>query len=245
MIRPKSAGQTPSRKPSGDPLQSLTKPFKCPGSAPTKRQTALPPRKRRKVSYKGADADDDVDATFSADPERIPLGNLQVNKAFPVFKARDKDTVFRQRFAVPLVNKNAGGYNPGRPAPALGMRQRANFIARALHDPAGEFAIVLYDPTIDDKKIEIIEKDGEPPKIEEKPISRMHKSLAEILGINKNKDKDEVPKVPVVIDPRLAKVLRPHQIEGVKVCSWSYFLSWMKLNLGFLVSVQMYDRFSR
>ena len=27
---------------------------------------------------------------------------------------------------------------------------------------------------------------------------------------------EERPKVPVVIDPRLAKVLRPHQVEGVK-----------------------------
>jgi len=43
----------------------------------------------------------------------------------------------------------------------------------------------------------------------------MHKSLAEILGLKK--EVQERPRVPVVIDPRLAKVLRPHQVEGVKV----------------------------
>ena len=42
-----------------------------------------------------------------------------------------------------------------------------------------------------------------------------HKSLASILGLNKpHVQLDE--KVPVVIDPRLGKTLRPHQVEGVK-----------------------------
>lgn len=27
---------------------------------------------------------------------------------------------------------------------------------------------------------------------------------------------DEIPEIPVVVDPRLSKILRPHQIEGVK-----------------------------
>jgi DNA repair and recombination RAD54-like protein len=45
--------------------------------------------------------------------------------------------------------------------------------------------------------------------------------LADILGLKK--DTDERPKVPVVIDPRLCKVLRPHQVEGVKV--------WFQLRL--------------
>ena len=40
--------------------------------------------------------------------------------------------------------------------------------------------------------------------------------LKELLGGGKDKKKMG-NKVPVVIDPRLCKVLRPHQIEGVKV----------------------------
>ncbi|KAL8306626.1 hypothetical protein RB593_005506 [Gaeumannomyces tritici] len=111
-----------------------------------------------------------------------------------------------------MVNKNSGAYNPNRPPPTLGLRQGAAFVAKPLHDPSGEFALVLYDPTIDDK-----------PKVREKPADTagemdaplVHKSLAEILGIRK-KVEGEHPRVPVVIDPRLTKVLRPHQIEGVK-----------------------------
>ncbi len=144
------------------------------------------------------------------------MANRDINR-FPVFKVKDKEALFRQRFAVPLINKNSGAYNPFRPAPTLGMRTGAVFIAKPLHDPSGEFAIVLYDPTVDDKPITIEEgekKDGE----EEKPkldVPIMHKSLADILGLKKKVDDN--PKIPVVIDPRLAKILRPHQVEGVKV----------------------------
>lgn len=41
-------------------------------------------------------------------------------------------------------------------APSLGMLRPANFVARPLHDPCGEFAIVLYDPTIDDEPTPVI-----------------------------------------------------------------------------------------
>lgn len=114
------------------------------------------------------------------------------------------------------MNKNSGEYDPSRPAPTLGMRRGATFVVKPLHDPSGEFAIVLYDPTVDDKPIKkTIQAETtaeEPPKLDE-PL--VHKSLADILGLKKQVE--DRPKVPVVIDPRLSKVLRPHQIEGVKV----------------------------
>src|SRR5271155_2174716 len=56
---------------------------------------------------------------------------------------------------------------------------------------------------------------------EKKVESRVHKSLAEMLGIPKRGEVVEQKKVAVVIDPKLTKVLRPHQIEGVKVPSHS------------------------
>lgn len=143
------------------------------------------------------------------------MANRDVNK-FPVFKAKDKDSTFRQPFAVPLISKDAANYNPFRPAPTLGMRTGAVFIAKPLHDPSGEFAIVLYDPTVDDKLV--TNEETEVKAEEEKPkldVSIMHRSLADILGLKKQVD--DHPKIPVVIDPRLAKVLRPHQVEGVKV----------------------------
>lgn len=125
---------------------------------------------------------------------------------------------FRQRFCVPLINKDVGGYNAFRPAPLLGMRLGAVFVAKPLHDPSGEFSIVLYDPTVDDKPKPQEGAEKTKKQEEDKPkldVPIMHKSLSEILGLKKKTG--ERPRVPVVIDPRLAKVLRPHQVEGVKV----------------------------
>jgi hypothetical protein len=70
--------------------------------------------------------------------------------------------------------------------------------------------------------IVVTEITEEVPEVIKKPESKVHKSLAEILGIPKRGEQVEQPKVAVVIDPKIAKVLRPHQIEGVKVSTrWS------------------------
>ena len=117
------------------------------------------------------------------------------------------------------------------PPPPLGTKVRAILPPRALHDPTSEFAIVLYDPTVDKiPKISEVESstssstspepEPETKETEERPIKRKrtHKSLAEILGIVTNPEEklSKYPDVPVVIDPKLAKILRPHQIAGVK-----------------------------
>jgi DNA repair and recombination RAD54-like protein len=102
---------------------------------------------------------------------------------------------------------------------SLGARPHPTLIPRPLFDPMADHAIVLYDPTIDDKPIvEILDEEAmeEERKRVELENRGPHKSLKAILGIVDIKKKVEV-KVPVVIDPRLAKTLRPHQIEGVKV----------------------------
>ncbi|KAM3413664.1 hypothetical protein BST61_g10357 [Cercospora zeina] len=200
----------------------LIKPFKCPGSNTPTRASEKPARKRRKVDYVGADnSTEDGEKPYTND-DRLALATRDVNR-FPVFKPKDKEAMFRAKFSVPLKNKDTAAWNPSRPPPLLGLRQGTVFVAKPLHDPSGEFAIVLFDPTVDGKPqprivdgAEDVKKDeGETddmPKLDE-PL--MHKSLAEILGITK-KVVEERPKVPVVIDPRLAKVLRPHQVEGVK-----------------------------
>lgn len=199
-------------------VDRLVRPFKCPGSATPIRTLDKPSRKRRKISYADADgAAEDGDAAYT-NKDRLALSTRDVNK-YPVFRAKDKETAFRQRFCVPLINKDVGGYNTFRPAPLLGMRQGAVFVAKPLHDPSGEFSIVLYDPTVDDKpttqeEVEEKKQEEDKPKLD---VPIMHKSLAEILGLKKKTE--ERPRVPVVIDPRLAKVLRPHQVEGVKVGS--------------------------
>ncbi|KAK5015452.1 DNA-dependent ATPase protein rad54 [Cryomyces antarcticus] len=196
-------------------VDRLIKPFRCPGSATPTRASEKPARKKRKVNYKGADGDEeDGDKAYTND-DRLALATRDINK-FPVFKAKDKETAFRSRFAVPLINKNLEAYNACRPPPLLGLRRGAAFIAKPLHDPSGEFAIVLYDPTVDGKPTtaEEVEKKAEDKEVPKLDVPIMHRSLADILGLKKSVE--ERPKVPVVIDPRLAKVLRPHQVEGVK-----------------------------
>ncbi|KAK7937722.1 DNA repair protein rhp54 [Apiospora aurea] len=212
---------TPVKLPPGprykasDSVDRLAKPFKCPGSATRTPTADRPARKKRRVDYQGADGDADTADKPYTNADRLALANRDANR-FPVFQPKDKDKVFRKAFSVPFVNKNTSAYNPNRPPPTLGLRQGAVFVAKPLHDPSGEFAIVLYDPTVDDKpkvKPKIEDKPAEPEVKIDEPI--VHKSLSEILGIKK-KVEGEHPRVPVVIDPRLTKVLRPHQIEGVK-----------------------------
>lgn len=229
MHRPKLSDPSPNNKENtpvsqkasrlygGGPqsIDRLIKPFRCPGSATPTRASEKPARKKRKVSYADADGSVEDGEKPYTNEDRLALANRDVNK-FPVFKVKDKDTLFRQRFAVPLINKDAGSYNPFRPAPTLGMRKGAVFVAKPLHDPSGEFAIVLFDPTIDDKPTMVAEevKQSQDDNIPKLDVPIMHRSLADILGLKEKVE--EHPKVPVVIDPRLAKVLRPHQVEGVK-----------------------------
>ena len=196
-------------------IDRLIKPFRCPGSAIITRASEKPARKKRKISYADADGSVEDGEKPYTNEDRLALANRDANR-YPIFKVKDKDTLFRQRFAVPLINKDAGSYNSFRPAPTLGMRKGAVFVAKPLHDPSGEFAIVLFDPTIDDKpatteEVVKLNQEEDKPKLD---VPIMHRSLADILGLKKQVD--DHPKVPVVIDPRLAKVLRPHQVEGVK-----------------------------
>jgi len=221
--RPRPAGadggvKTPLQPKSVNSVDRLAQPFKCPGSATPTRASEKPARKRRKVNYANADgsAEDGAEKPYTNE-DRLALATREVNR-FPVFKPKDKDTAFRTRFRIPLINRDKEGYDPDRPAPTLGLRTGATFIAKPLHDPSGEFAIVLYDPTVDDIQEEPqLEKSEEPKEADaqlfDEPL--VHKSLADILGLKKKVE--DRPKVPVVIDPRLAKVLRPHQVEGVKV----------------------------
>ncbi|KAA8566613.1 hypothetical protein EYC84_009158 [Monilinia fructicola] len=139
-------------------VDKLIKPFRCPGSATMGEQ-------------------EDGDKPWTNE-DRLALANRDANK-FPVFQVKDKDAMFKKRFSVPLINKDRGGYNPNRPPPTLGLRQGAVFVAKALHDPSGEFAIVLYDPTIDEKprSIEQAKKEEEDAKKEDAKGDEPQKSV--------------------------------------------------------------------
>ena len=161
---------------------------------------------------------------FGKDGFERPLDNNIVN--YPVFKPKPFGQV-SSRFTIPEMRNKEGEVIPTvQTNIALGIRPLANVIPRPLHDPMADHAIVLYDPTIDDRETDEERKEREKEEAKERAMKEAqekcagmynpHKSLKDLLGGGKNKKKMG-NKVPVVIDPRLCKVLRPHQIEGVKV----------------------------
>lgn len=98
-----------------------------------------------------------------------------------------------------------------------------------MHDPLADHAIVLWDPTTDDieaqrelerlqrEKLERDESEDAAATEVDRERKKVHKSLADILGIvDRKKTAHLIKKVAVVIDPRLSARLRPHQVTGVK-----------------------------
>ena len=85
---------------------------------------------------------------------------------------------------------NRGGSKAGT---TLGITRRNNIVRGALHDPEAEDAIVLYAP----KELNVTEQ---LKAIQQSVLSGAKQSV----------------EVHVVVDPLLSKVLRPHQIEGVR-----------------------------
>ncbi|KZV88421.1 hypothetical protein EXIGLDRAFT_839211 [Exidia glandulosa HHB12029] len=229
-----------------DRLQESTrvfKAFKPPSLLNKLPERAQSTRKRKRVSYAGQDKendddDDDDDARkkrrksdgdkdryidFDPDPNVLAPN---INKSYPVFTPKKFDSVAGARFAVPEMRDAKGELVPVQASGiALGIRPQAVLIPRPLHDPFSDLAIVLYDPTIDERetdeeriaRLKEEERERERKEVEErtKGMWNPHKSLRTMLGEDKKKDA-HASKVPVVIDPVLTKVLRPHQVEGVK-----------------------------
>ncbi|KAI0093730.1 DNA repair protein, SNF2 family [Irpex rosettiformis] len=209
----------------------VSKPFKPPTIAAQREQ---PQRKRKRVSYKGADAGEDDSDSEEENGKKKKKKNAKDGfetprdnniQEFPVFKVKPFDEVAR-KFAIPAIKNSNGEYiHKVSSNIALGIRPLANLIPRPLHDPMEDHAIVLYDPTIDDRETDEERKEREKEEEKERMAQEAaekynglynpHKSLKQLLGGGKDK-KTKVNKVAVVIDPRLCKVLRPHQVEGVK-----------------------------
>lgn len=124
---------------------------------------------------------------------------------------------------------------------SLGMLRTPEWKPKPLHDPHSEFAIVLFDPTVDvlppadipklepavepkknknrkkgSKELEVEVIKPEETKPVAIPVAKLGgASLDDIFGLNAPKS-DTPELVAVVIDPKLSKILRPHQIEGVR-----------------------------
>lgn len=213
----------------------LNKPFKTP-SVSTK--VAQPLRKRKRVSYKeteGDQSDSESEHTKKKQKKSMDKDGVYHNEAdllaaipkYPVYSVKPFSEVGSRRFSLPTMTSKDGKAVPLLMSRAsLGVRPPVKIIPRPLHDPMEDHAIVLYDPTIDDRETDEERKEREKEEAKEREMKlaqeksaglyNPHKSLKSLLG--ESGDKTKIEKVPVVIDPRLAKVLRPHQVEGVKVC---------------------------
>jgi DNA repair and recombination RAD54-like protein len=210
----------------------LVKPFKTPASAIYKPREA-PTRKRKRVDYKENGAEDELDGGKRAKRRKDEsyaevLGDdvPNVNKSFPIYDAKPSEEIFHKKFAIPSIrNKDGQVVTMSLSRVSLGVRPPIKLLPRPLHDPMADHAIVLYDPTIDDRETdeERLERLAEEAKeaARQEAAAKVvgmynpHKSLRDLLGESKTRKVSQ--KVPVVIDPLLSKILRPHQIEGVKV----------------------------
>lgn len=212
------------------------KPFKAPGAANRTEDGRLPHlRKRSRVDYSGlgenGDSSKDADAqvverkkksTIEGVYKGIDASGVSANvdrRVWTVYEA-DKQAL-RRSFSIPSM-RNARGEEVEVRATnaALGVRRAVEVPPRPLHDPMGDHAVVLFDPTVDDQEAQrererMLQEVRDEEQREQQEHRGPHKSLAMILGLKKTQVAIE-EKVPVVIDPRLGKILRPHQLEGVK-----------------------------
>lgn len=222
----------------------VSKPFKVPTRVV---QRAQPQRKRKRVTYKETQEDDDSassdSGSKSSKKRKLPedTGSLPGGNQFPVYKPKPFNELFGpRRYTIPVMtNQNGELVKTIQSNPSLGIRPQARLIPRPLHDPMEDHAIVLYDPTIDTRETDEERREREKEELraqaekeaKEKTagLYNPHKSLKELLGSGKEKMSHR-SKVPVVIDPRLCKVLRPHQVEGVKVRVFLPIILLVQLN---------------
>ncbi|TIB81083.1 DNA supercoiling [Wallemia mellicola] len=226
MYRAKTAEPSSSTSSSGStsalapPSSILAKPFKVPTLSSDKLRAAAPTRlAKKRVSYKEEESKENrkrgkVDDDYHEDSGVNRELGFDLKTLYPVYEVKPASSVLGQGFKIPPMKDKATGRQVIVPLSgmALGTRIQPPIPPRPLHDPMAEHAIVLYDPTIDD-----IEEKKEEPAIPKPPVDRRNRSVKDILGIKSREELEkDVKKVPVVIDPILSKVLRPHQVEGVK-----------------------------
>lgn len=223
-----------------DRLQESTR-VNLPFKPPTIKKVSTrdqPSRKRKHVSYKDADG-----GSESCDEENSKKKRKSFDKdctfaeldwtahdlkRFPTYSVKPFESIVSRRFSIPCMKNEKGEVIPTLlSGVSLGVRPQVILLPRPLHDPMEDHAIVLYDPTIDDKETEEEKREREKEEEKQRALKEAeekskgmfnpHKSLRKILGEDQKK-LHVSQKVAVVLCPKLTKVLRPHQIEGVKVC---------------------------
>ena len=142
----------------------VNRPYKPPSLA--QRETEKPQRKRKRVSYKenteGNEDDDDGDKRkrrkSMGDAEYTAPDNIALLNRYPVYKPKPFEAVFGgdgKKFAIPSIQTKDGRTIRHVVSNAsLGLKVQPVIPPRPLHDPMADHAIVLYDPTIDDRETE-------------------------------------------------------------------------------------------
>ncbi|SMN18540.1 similar to Saccharomyces cerevisiae YGL163C RAD54 DNA-dependent ATPase, stimulates strand exchange by modifying the topology of double-stranded DNA [Maudiozyma saulgeensis] len=196
------------------------------------------------VNYSGMDVDENNELIDDLTNPKFLL-NKKLTNALSSQRLLDEpsrldniEKILKRSFTVPIK-----GYIQRHSLPlTLGTKKKIITEPRPLHDPSDEFAIVLYDPSVDGQMIihdptlttntpiNLDEKNNkEENNIKTLKHSMVHpqlmsnglknKSLLELLGPSESSldlTTKKFPNVPVVMDPKLTKILRPHQVEGVK-----------------------------
>lgn len=245
-------GQRPRRVPKQlDPNKSysiLSRPFKVPYKVNKVANLHYNLRKRSTtISYKEYSENiiTDQDQYIDKPSAYIKTARKRIDALSSVRLLNDPsrisniEKVLKRSFTVPIH----GYIQRHSLSLTLGTKNKIISEPRPLHDPTDEFAIVLYDPSVDgdmvtdhqdfnvqqqsdnkEQNTSLPSQDSSNirgPKhfIHPKFMSNglRNKPLTELLSSSlSSSPHKKFPNVPVVIDPRLAKILRPHQVEGVK-----------------------------
>lgn len=231
------AGENPKLVPRSPNIQGsfveLTKPFKVPYKSNDNKRNAendnTVRRTRRKTAISYAGMDMDVNANNENEERNIRTDALSAHRLAQDPQRLSKiENTLRRSFTVPIR-----GYTQRHSLPlTLGTKKKVIPEPRPLHDPTDEFAIVLYDPTVDGdmERSDSLPRAPQPERDSNPDSGELsqggnraqlmtngvrNKSLKELLGETEVQTK-KFPNIPVVIDPKLAKILRPHQVEGVR-----------------------------
>ncbi|GBB91501.1 hypothetical protein RclHR1_18830001 [Rhizophagus clarus] len=168
------------------------------------------PAKRAKID---SSSRDNLSNVKDSNNEELPHKKLKVlkerntndvssetsNKTFSYTRPTFSSSLSLKKFSRPFKIPTFIGQIDGQRKPQVGTQHKFPTVAKPIHNPKAENAIILYDPMDDVDNLQ-------------ENIKWKDKSVAEILG-TKNPDN---MKVPVIVDPVLGQKLRPHQIEGVK-----------------------------
>ncbi|KAG0227377.1 DNA-dependent ATPase protein rad54 [Actinomortierella wolfii] len=186
-------------------------------------------KRPKKTTAKSIQASIRQPTTRTTRSGRTPLATISISiSSKPLLAAKSQPTqrsiaTLGRKFKIPTFTKPP----PEIIKPSnltLGVKRRMPVEPSAAFDYTMEGAIILYDPAWEqldeaqkeeEKLINASQEGGdEVPQviIPAKPKAK-YKSIAEMLGLVKPK---EAPKVHVVVDPVLGRILRPHQVEGVK-----------------------------